>query len=138
MVLLQTDNALSWVMDNLACDATSPDAVLFGHLAPDVLHGATPALGSSFLQLVFKNTAPGAPLPDFIQLAFAPLPSQEITFIGFVAQADGPLRAAFGVPDGTPGRAGITEKGILKIPPQNKATTDSFPAERVDLKVIGK
>ncbi len=138
MVLLHTGNALSWVVDNLACDATSPSAVLFGHLAPDVLHGATPALGSSFLQLVFKNTAPLAPLPDFIRLAFAPLPSQEIVFIGFVAQADGPLRAAFGVPDGTSGRATITEKGILKLPTQNGATTDSFPAEMVDLKAIGK
>ena len=139
MVLLHTSNALSWVVDNLACDTGSPSsAVLFGHLAPDVLNGATAALGSSFLQFVFKNTAPGDPLPDLIQLAFAPKTGQEIVFIGFVAEADGPLRAPFGVVDGTPGRATITQKGIIKLPTQNKATTDSFPAETVDLKEIGK
>jgi len=61
-VLLFTKNALAWVAEG--CDFLG--ALLFGNRAADVISEATPALADSFLQFVFSNTAPGAPLPDLI------------------------------------------------------------------------
>src|SRR6266478_6596434 len=54
-----------------------------------------------YCQLVFINTSPGAMLPDLMQLVFLPVPGQELRMVTFRAQANGTLRAAFGVPDGT-------------------------------------
>lgn len=74
-VLLRTRNALTYIVrptedPNDIDFASGP--LLFGIRAPDVLEGATPALGESFLQVVFINTAPGDPLPDLLQLFFDP------------------------------------------------------------------
>src|SRR5262249_50861772 len=129
-VLLSTKKALTWVIDG--CDDFAKDTLLFGRRAQDVLAGQQPSLGDSFLQLVFYNTAPGAPLPDFEQLLFLPLPEQELRFVGFRAQADGQLRAAFGVPDGSPGRATVVETGVFMASFKG-ATADGFPSERIDV-----
>jgi hypothetical protein len=51
-----------------------------------VLNG-TPVLGSSMLKMTFINTAPGAPLPDLIQLVVAPEPGQELQAFSVHAQA---------------------------------------------------
>jgi hypothetical protein len=132
-VRLHTRNALVWVT---ACDfATGP--LLFGHRVSDVLSGADAALGDSFLQVVFFNTAPGAPLPDLEQLIFAPEPGQEFRLISLRAQANGTLRPDFGVPDGTPGRATVSQTGLFMTQFKG-ATGDAFPAERINLQVVGK
>jgi len=139
-VLLHTRNALTWVAsggDNDTCDYAT-DLLLFGHRVPDVLAGADAALGESFFQVKFINTAPGAPLPDLEQLFFAPEPGQEFpTFIFLSAQADGTLRENFGVTDGTPGRAEVTQTGLLMTKFKG-ATGDAFPGERINLMVTGK
>ena len=110
----------------------------FGPRVRDVVAGADAALGQSFLQVKFVNTASGAPLPDLEQLFFAPEPSQEFpSFIQFTALADGTLRAAFGVADGTSGRATVTRTDLL-ITACKGATADAFPAECIDLQVVGK
>jgi hypothetical protein len=68
VITLQTQNALTWVADLGGVDPNEshciPCQVLFGATGTDVKDEATPALGDSFLQLVLKNTAIGAPLPD--------------------------------------------------------------------------
>ena len=47
------------------------------------------------------------------------------------------LRAAFGVEDGTRGRATVTETGTLFRTSFGGATGDGFPAERTNLRVTG-
>lgn len=76
-VLLHTQNALTYGINGEGGVDFADSPLLFGHRVFDILAGQTPALGSSFLEVVFINTAPGAPLPDLLQLAIAPLEGQE-------------------------------------------------------------
>ena len=125
-VKLHTTNALSWVVDGF--DYTGP--LLFGHRAPEVLAGAEPALGESFLHVKFINTAPGDPLPDLIKLLVDPEPGQELVFLSFHARADGPLA------DGSPGRVEVVQTGLFMTEFQG-ATADGFPAEKIILQAVG-
>jgi hypothetical protein len=138
-VRLHTRNALTWVAsggDNDTCDFAT-DPLLFGHRVPEVLAGEDAALGDSFLEVVFINPTPGAPLPDLIQLFFFPLDGQEPRSISFLASGSGTLRAAFDVPEGTPGQAQVAQRGIFQTPFKG-ATADGFPAERINLNVVGQ
>jgi streptogramin lyase len=130
-VLLSTKNALTWIFSG-GDFVTSP--LLFGHRVSDVLdEGKEPALGTSSMLLVFINTAPGADLPDFVELVFFPQKGQEWSYISLRSQTDGPLREAFGVPDGTPGRATVKQLSIF-IPP----FFEGFPVEGIDLQILGE
>jgi hypothetical protein len=134
-VLLFTKNALAWVAEG--CDFLG--TLLFGNRAPDVLSGAVPALADSFLQFVFINTAPEAPLPDLIQITSGnALPGQELIAAHFEATATGQLHADFGVSEGTPGLMKVSETGTLFRTHFKGATADGFPAEFISLHVIGK
>jgi len=126
-VTLHTTRALTWVAE--CCDFAN-GTLLFGHRAPDVLAGADAALGDSFFQISFTNTAPGAPLPDLIQLFFAPAPGQQLHQFVFRATATGTLRSAFGVPDGTPGRVTVAETGNI--------ARSNFQAAVVNVRETGK
>jgi hypothetical protein len=126
-VTLHTTNALTWVAE--CCDfANGP--LLFGHRPADVIGGADAALADSFFQISFINTEPGAPLPDLIQLFFAPAPGQEYIHHVFRASANGRLRSAFGVPDGTPGKVTVAETGNI--------ARSNFQAAVVNLRQTGK
>jgi hypothetical protein len=72
-----------------------------------------PSLGDALIQVKLKNTAPGAPLPDLNQLQACPEPGQAWDVISLRARASGPLRAEFGVPEGTPGRLEVTQTGLF-------------------------
>src|SRR5207247_1922277 len=98
-VVLHTRNALTWVIagDGMGNFDFADGTLLFGARVPDVVLGEDPSLGNSTLTVKFLNTAPGAPLPDLLQLAAFPEPGQELKAISIRAQADGELRAAFGV-----------------------------------------
>jgi hypothetical protein len=134
LVLLKTRNALTWVTEG----ADFTNALLFGNRAPDVLNDSEePALGNSFLQVKFINTAPGDPLPDLIQLIFFPEEGQEQLFFALRASAKGELKETFGVPDGTPGKATVTQTGLFMTPFMG-AVEDGFPVERIKLQKIGK
>jgi hypothetical protein len=142
-VSLHTKNAITWVTKGQDMSAPDPSVpsfnLLFGARITDVLlRGANPALGEGFLTLKFISTRPGAAIPDLVQLLSFPLPGQELTVMDFRGQADGELRHLFlGVPDGTPGRAGCTETGLLtKAIPHPRM--DGFPAEWINLQPIGK
>lgn len=130
-VVLHTKNALTWVADG---DFTS-GPLLFGHRVCDVLGGADAALGDSQLQVVFYNSAPGAALPDLMELLIARF--TDLISLSFRSSADGSLRAAFGVADGTHGRATVTETGTLFRTSFGGATGDGFPAERITLRATG-
>src|SRR5262249_41646002 len=91
-VILHTTDALTWA-SMFPPPAAGP--TLFGNTAADVQSGATPALGDSVLQVVFKNTAPGAALPDPVNAFILgnAAPGQELVFIAFRGTATGPLHA---------------------------------------------
>jgi hypothetical protein len=133
-VRLHTSNALAWVIGSECDFANSP--VLFGQRYPEGSEWANAALGKSLLQVKFINTAPGDPLPDLIKLLVAPEVGQELQFISFKAQADGTLREAYGVPDGTPARLQVTQTGMTK--PWLEPGGLFFPIELVNLRVVGQ
>ena len=147
-VLLHTQNALTFVVEGstVGCDFENLDnKVLFGYPPADIGSTQNPSMASladSFLKVVFTNNAPGAPLPDMEQLFFAPLPGEELRFVSFHVQATGSLRAPFGVADGTPGRAEVAQTGLLfpftEAAPNSRVGLDAFPAEHIDLMIVGK
>ncbi len=134
-VILNAHNALTWAIRG-SDSANGP--LVFGHRAQDVAAGADAALGDCTLRLKFFNSAPGAPLPDFIQLLFCPDPGQQVTFFGFTAQASGALRANFGVPDGTPGRLECTQTGPVTTPCKKPPFFDCFPTEHIIIRAVGQ
>jgi hypothetical protein len=76
-VKLEARNALSWAF--LIADADFRDPLVFlntplsfGARAQDVVKGAQPALGKASFDITFTNTAPGAPLPNLLQLVSDP------------------------------------------------------------------
>ena len=138
-MLLHTKNALTWVVELESLvqplDPYSGDLV-FGHRAQDALDGADPALGKSFLMWVFINTTPGAALPDLLVQNVVG-PTVETLMLSFEATADGTLRGDFGVPDGTPGRAQVTQTGPFS-PGRDATLAGGWPAEHINLKVVGR
>lgn len=142
-VILHVQNALTWVA--LGDFASGP--VLFGQrwstagVCGDIAtSGLTdPVLGDYFMELVFINYAPGAPLPDLLQLFFAPNPGQEVRTMKVHAKAVGPLYNLPGIDDGTPGMASTQQVGLLyKYGTHGKPAIDGFTVERIDLKPVGK
>lgn len=137
-VSLSTDNALTWVVDGF--DFTGP--LLFGSRAPEAADGADSALGRSHYAVKFINTAPGADLPDLIQLAFFPEAGQELISLKNNNQARGPLTANFGVAEGTRGRTHGVQVGLIGNPQcgaeSPSAVADCFPAEKIFLKATKK
>jgi hypothetical protein len=144
-VNLHTRNALAYV---LPYDVAGPinqnqiNPLLFGFKPQDLLADSDkqPALGQSHLQVVFKNPAPGASLPDIVN-AFVlgnTVPGQELVSFYFNATATGGLRAASGFPEGATGRLKVVQTGILFRGPFKGATSDGFPVEVVELHRVGQ
>jgi hypothetical protein len=137
-VILHTKGANAWVIElDLAGDVLAQIAggpTVFGHRPADVLDGAGQALGDSVLHVVFINSAPGAPLPDLIEINGTPA----LKYLAFSMRAQGPLTAEFGVPEGTPGRCTITQTGLFMTQGGGVALEDAFPAESIKLQVVGK
>jgi hypothetical protein len=143
-VSLHTSNANVWVIElDLSGDVLAQIAgaapTLFGHRPADVLAGASQALADSVLEVSFINDAPGAPLPDLLQLANFPdtLPLAKLETLHFVVHATGPLTADFGVAEGTPGRCTIAQTGLVSHAGRGRALEDAYPAEMIDLRVVG-
>ena len=138
-VTVHTSNAL---MRAFAFDQDFNAIPLFGHLFGEVLEGAEPTLGDALLKIGLTNTALGAPLPDYSQLTFCPAPGQALQFLAMRASASGPLRAGFGVPEGTPGRLEVTQTGLIGTSaianPDSRVGLDAFPAEHVIIRATGK
>lgn len=151
-VQLYTTNALTFVAKVLRDDEGNITSdfnswpLLFGYraaeldpLKPTVLNGAKAALGESFLKVVFTDTKSiGDPMPDLVQLANFPEPGQNLKYISFNAKANGELRADFGVSDGTLGQLNVVQRGLFDPGSKGSPVLDAFPAERVDLNVVGK
>jgi hypothetical protein len=151
-VNLHTTKALTWVYD---ISQSFPGELILGSSPPDVLAGRPPALGETNLDLLFTNTAPGAPLPNLVQatgnlcfLGNCPPAGVEVVDLRFSAKVTGALHAAFGVPEGTRGRFMTSQTGFLVTtctlnPSEAKfagyplATPDCFPVETMFVQVLG-
>jgi hypothetical protein len=103
-VRLRVSNAL--VYSVAGCDMSAGPAE-FGYLVPEILGGATPAVGDAQLLARFIDLAPGRPLPDLTKIASFPEFGQEFDVVVFDAAAQGALREIHGVPEGTEGKASI-------------------------------
>ena len=80
-------------------------------------------LGDASVHLTFKNTARGAVLPDMAQLDLCPEPGQVQQMLSISAHARGPLRAASGLPEGTPGRMHMTGHVNRQRPGQTSSSS---------------
>jgi hypothetical protein len=134
-VILQARNALAWV------SATQGDPrlteLVFGYRPDDIVEGKPPVLGDCTLQVKFISTKPpGSELPDLES------PEVQLITLDFVGQAHGPLRSAFGVPDGTPGFIQTRQTGLIrtsgKANPKSRVALDAFPAEKIIIKAVGR
>lgn len=128
-------NALCWV--NQFVDFGTWDPMYFGARPQDVLAGAEPALGNVNMMVEFINTAPGAPIPDLVQLTFFPEPGQEIVTMRITWLAQGILHEASGYAEGTPGVAKVNEVNLGK-PPVTNPNWDGWPVEMVWFRPFGR
>jgi hypothetical protein len=135
-VVLRTTNALTWAAAN-----ADSGPLVFGYRAADLAANPalTPALSESQLHVVFKNTAQGDPLPDLVDAFILgnASPGQELVSIAFRSNGTGPLRAAFGVAEGTRGRCIVSQTGLF-MTGFHGAVADGFPAENVELRALGR
>lgn len=136
-VILHASNALTYCWDSAAPGPTLEDQLVFGHSAAQVFAGADAGLGDDLLTVDFINPAPGAPLPNLTNLIYAPIAGQQLKKISVVITADGTLRALFGVPDGTPGMAHTTQRGMFTSPGLPNNGQDTYPAEHVKIWATG-
>jgi hypothetical protein len=81
------------------------------------------ALASGMIKVKFIIDHPGAPLPD--------LNTIDVLSLSTRFQGDGPLRATFGVDEGTPGKVVVSQTGLFNIPGQGNGVADGFPVEFV-------
>ena len=82
------------------------------------------ALANGMMQVKFINDYPGAPLPDLTAIP-------NVLSVSIRIRGEGPLRAAFGVAEGTPGKLVVSQTGLFNSPGQGNGVADSFPAELV-------
>jgi len=94
------------------CDPAS-GPLEFGRRAQEVLAGATASLADAIFYARYLVPVPGRPLQDLVQIVFFAVPGEAIAETRFKARSHGELRAAFGVPDGTPGKLKIKEKLVF-------------------------
>jgi hypothetical protein len=106
IVFLQTEGALTWVSQ----DCSNLESMIFGARVSEVVKKKPgrvhkkPALvfGTSDMQMILINRAPGAPLPDLFQAVLLPTESSSASIIIHRASAQGELRVPFnGLPEGT-------------------------------------
>jgi hypothetical protein len=139
-VVLKTTRALTWAFDiaDFSGDFLNVP-LLFGRRAQDLAADPdlVPSLTNCQLDLLFTNTAPGAPLPDAVRafILGEALPGQSLIRMMFRAEGRGELRAHFGVEDGAAGRITVVQTGLLMTSFKG-ATADAFPAEKVELRVV--
>ncbi len=129
-VVLHTHNALAFAVQG--SDFNGP--LLFGHRVAEILAGAPASVGSCSMNLIFRNPAPGAPLPDLSDLSFCSF--NDLLFVSFVGESNGTLS------NGQPGLLQTTQTGLIavygKANPNSRVALDAFPAEHVVVRQTGK
>ena len=133
-IVLHTQNAITFAY------SVNTLVALLGYRGVAIKAGASPVLGDGTLTIDFAHAVPpGGPLPDLAQLCFSPTPDQQVMRMSFTANVKGPLRAAFGVPEGTPGMV-QTAQVILTTPGKGKplVLNAGSPSDWVKIRVVGK
>jgi hypothetical protein len=137
-VSLHTTNAVTFAQ---TCDNLGPgNPSAFGEQQTDLLLSPSlePGLSTVNFLVVFKNTAPGAPLPDLVCVTGATACPEgfELVSLYMRANGSGPLHYSSGFEEGTPGHLVVTQTGIFRpaafTSPKSRISYDAFPAERVD------
>ncbi len=126
-VMLHIDKGLTYAFEN--------GVEVFGHSAVQVVHGGDPALGSINYHFKFINSAPGAPIPDLVDIIFFQ-GTEGFNQLNTIAQ--GTFRAAYGVPEGTPGFVQSTDVGVVQSNGNGGPRGDYYPAEHIDFHVNGQ
>lgn len=123
-------NALSWA-DNLS------NQVIFGYTPGELIAHPTdvPALSTGHMQIVY--TVPDASHPELNVSNVLFFGGGTLTQLKFTSSCTGALRAAFGVPEGTPGMLKEENVGLLNTG-GGGATADGFPVEHVDVFALGQ
>jgi hypothetical protein len=128
-VVLHTQNALAFAVKGF--DFNGP--LLFGNRVAEIVAGAQASVGSCTFKLTFRNSAPGAQLPDVEELLFCRF--NDLISISFAGQADGLLS------DGRSGQLQITQVGLLhafaQANPNSRVALDAFPAENINIQASG-
>jgi hypothetical protein len=128
LVNLDVTNALTYAFN-------AGGNLIFGYTAAELASNhKTPALSDGHFQA--KYTVPDASHPELNLATVTFFGGGTITQIKFHTEGEGPLRAAFGVPEGTPGVCISENNGLLNTG-GGGATADGYPAERVDVRVAG-
>lgn len=91
-----------------------------------------PGLSNGHLQAKYIVPDPASPELDLAIVTFAG--GGTLTQLKLNSEGEGPLRAAFGVPEGTPGKCILANTGVFNTR-GGGATADGYPAERVDVRV---
>jgi hypothetical protein len=107
-VRLVPTNALVFVV--AGCNGAGFGPLLFGRSPTEVLAGATQSLGDITFVTEYIVPVLGLPFKDLVELFVFPVPGEGIKEVFAHADAHGELRAAFGVPDGTPGTFSARQK----------------------------
>ncbi|HEY2018398.1 MAG TPA: hypothetical protein VGH38_33060 [Bryobacteraceae bacterium] len=122
-------------LQNAVTYAYQDSKLVFGHTPLQIAGGADPALATINLNMKFTISAPGAPLSDLTDIIFI---QQKIGFNQLTAIGQGTFRAAYGVPDGTPGFVQTTDTGVLQSHGNGGPRGDSYPVEHIDFHVQGQ
>jgi hypothetical protein len=80
---------------------------------------------------------PGEPMPRLIPLLFNTPDDWEVLQSKLTAQGDCELRAAFGVPDGTPGRFTLNMNGLIHPKGGDVTQDETFPVANIMLRQVG-
>jgi hypothetical protein len=106
----------------------------FGNDPNEVIdEGRVASLGEGTLTKTYTIDSPESPLID-LEDPYANLESTTA-----VINCSGVLREATGFPEGTPGRAHVTQQGLfLNEVPKNCPAGDCWPVETVDFKPVGQ
>ena len=106
--------------------------VIFGYSPIELANGiGRPLLVTSVLDVTLVNTAPGAPIPDLVTV-LGNSPSDSVAYVKTLTlqtTAVGPLRSAFGVPDGTRGQGSLNVTFDI---------SQSLDNEQTSLRMLGK
>ena len=121
-------NALDWTYN-------SSNALIFGYTATELAHATgTAALANGHMQAVYTVADAENPELNLVKVLF--YGGGVLQEFKFYSEASGPLRAAFGRPDGTPGKSVEANTGVLNAG-GGGATADGFPVEHVDVFATG-
>jgi hypothetical protein len=127
-----TRNALCWGTQAVG-EKQEP---AFGYSPGNVDNGSPASLGDGLFQLQFTMASPDMPLPPASELGTEDYP---IIGLSAVINCSGQLRSGSGFPDGTPGNAHVTQKGMLANGfPGHCPALDCWPAEFVRFWPTGK